>query len=117
MLPRSKSKRITIGPDQFRYVVNEAISSSGDTVPLAVTVQHESANGALLRVTGLTVRRVPIDQSKWYDGRTVARPIKPPQIVGLILRAKQSGWVPESPGPPFVLQVQNDDVFEPGVSA
>ena len=49
--------------------------------------------------------------------RTVARPIKPPQIAGLILRAQQSGWVPENPGPLFVMRMQNNEVFEPDASA
>lgn len=117
MLPRSKSRRITVESERYRFAVSEMSEPDGDIVPIAVTVQHEVTNGALLRITGLTVNRVPVNESKWYDGRTVARPITPCQIADLIVRAKQTGWLPEIPGPPFVLQVRNEDVSSQGASA
>jgi hypothetical protein len=108
---------VAVGSDRYRYMVRETTPAAGDIVPLIITIQHDSENGAVLRVAGLTATRVPVDESKWYDGRTLARPIKPRQIVGLIVRAKQVGWVPDSPGPPFDMEVHNDDVFEPDVPA
>ena len=117
MLPRHKSKNISLGPDRYRYVVAEAKPGDGSTVvPLVVTIQHEMASGAMLRVTGLTATRVPVEESKWRDGRTVDRPLLPPQIAGLIARAKSLGWIPDNPGPPFIMHVQNEDVFVPDVS-
>ena len=111
MLPRRNTKMIAVGPDRYRYAVTEAKpGDGGDAVPLVVTIQHDSANGAMLQVTGLRATRVPVNESKWYDGRTLARPL-PSQIAGLIARAKSLGWIADSPGPPFVMPVQNEDVF------
>jgi hypothetical protein len=117
MLPRSKSRRITIDSERFRFTVSESNTSDGDTIPVVITVQHDAANGAILRLTGLTVTRVPINESKYYDGRTVARPIRPRQIADLVLRAIKAGWVPQVSGPPFIQQVQNADVFPQDVPA
>ena len=117
MLPRSKCKRITIGPDQYRCLITEAMPADGDTLSLTITAQHVSANGAMLRVTVLNAKRVPVEKSKWYDGRTLERPITPKIIVNLITLAKDAGWVPEHPGPPYTMQVKNCDVFESEISA
>ena len=117
MLPRSKSRRITVDAERFRFAVTETCAPNEDIVPIVVTVQHEVANGALLRITGLTLKRVPVNESKWYDGRTVAAPITPSQVADLVVRAKQSGWLPQASGPPFVLQVQSSDTPSPSASA
>jgi len=111
VLPRYKTKNITIGHDRYRYIVTEATPDEVNTVPLTVIIQHDSANGAVLRVTGLTATRVPVEESKWCDGQTLERPVLPPHIVGLIDRAKQLGWIPNCPGPPFIMHMQNQEVF------
>jgi hypothetical protein len=108
MLPRSSSKCVSIGADRYRYVVSEDKPSDGDSVALVVTIQDDSANGALLRVTGLIASRVPVEESKWYDGRTVHNPLKPSHVVGLIARARQAGWNANKPGPPYVMVVANE---------
>ncbi len=111
MLPRKKSNQITIDARRYRYVVNERPSDSAGHVPLAITVQDELANGACLHIDGLSTRRVPVMESRFYMGRTVAPCVEPRHVAVLISLAIRQGWVPDAPGAPFPLAVQNADIF------
>ena len=110
MLPRSKSKRITVDGQRYQYVVAESGPVEDRVVPLAVTVQHRQ-NGARLRVLGITTLRVPADQSKFYMGRTANPNIEPRHVAQLIGLAVSRGWVPTLPGPIFLLHVTNPDIY------
>jgi hypothetical protein len=109
MLPRSKSKRITVDGQRYQYVVSESGPVQAGVVPLAVTVQH-GQNGARLRVLGITTLRVPADQSRFYLGRTASPNIEPRYVAQLIGLAVSRGWVPTLPGPIFLLHVTNLDI-------
>jgi hypothetical protein len=117
MLPRKNSNRITIDERRYRYIVSERDRDAADDVALVITVQDETANGACLHVEGLETRRVPLEQSKFYMGRTVIPCVEPRHIALLISLAIEHGWVPDAPGSPFQLQVQNPDVFLPDPAA
>jgi len=112
MLRRSGSKRIVVDAEPFRYRVSELGADDQCEVLLAVTVQHDRANGALLRVWGLASRRVPESESKFYAGRTVYRSIEPRHVERLIRIALARGWNPKAPGSPFRASVANTDVFD-----
>lgn len=109
MLPRSKSKRITVDGQRYQYVVAECGPVHDRVVPLAVTVQHDQ-NGARLRVLGISTLRVPADQSKFYMGRTASPNIEPRHVAQLIALAMSRGWVPTLPGPIFLLHVTSPDI-------
>jgi hypothetical protein len=110
MLPNSKSNRLTVDKQRYRYIVAESAAVTDNTVPLTITIQNQN-NGARLRVIGLTTFRVPKEQSKWYEGRTVGQPVVPQHVAELIRIAISRGWVPALPGPTFVLQIANSEVF------
>ncbi len=116
MLPGSKSNRITVDDERYQYVVTESGAADDGIVPLAITVQHHQ-NGARLRVIGLTTRRVPEDESKFYMGRTVEPNVEPCQVALLIRLAMSRGWAPTSPGPLFALHVTKSDVFPAAAEA
>ena len=103
MLPRSSSKRIQIDDISFRYVVSEA-ATNGDSVSLVIIVQHEEANASHLRIVGLTSRRVPMMESKFYLGRTLDENLQPKQVCQLVRQAILNGWDYLKSGPPFVMQ-------------
>jgi len=111
MLPNAKSNRITVDEARYQYVISESGSSEVDTIPLSITVQHREKNGAHLRVVGLTAFRVPAEESKFYMGRTVDRPVEPRHVAQMVRLAISRGWKPESPGPAFVLSLGNSEVF------
>lgn len=109
MLPKRNSNTIKTESAVFRYVVSEA-SQTGDHVALTVNIQSES-NGAVLRVNGLVVSRLPVMESKFYVGRTVKQSLLPRHVLALIDRGIDHGWLPDTPGPAVLLNVTTADVF------
>jgi len=105
MLKHAGSKNLTIDGERFRYVVTEAGGDTEGSVPLSLIVQHALVNGSRLCVNGLLGQRVPEQESKYYSGRTLKRPIWPKDAERLIRDALSKGWNPRLPGKPFVLQV------------
>ena len=111
MLPRSGSKTITVDGNEYQYMVTESGATENSIVPLAVIVQHRENNGARLRVIGLTTRRVPSEQSKFYMGRSVEFSVEPRHVAQLIRLAISRNWQPRLSGPTMILQVSNADLF------
>ena len=112
VLKHAGSKSLTIDGERFRYVVSEAGSDLDGRIPLAIVVQHAHANGSRLRVTGLFSERVPEQESKFYMGRTLKRPVRPKDVEQLVKAALASGWEPRMPGKPFVLQIDSRSAAE-----
>jgi len=110
MLPKRGSNSITTDSDVYRYVVSEA-SQDGDEVALTINIQSET-NGAMLRVNGLVVSRLPVMESKFYVGRSLKQSVRPQHVLALIERGIKNGWQPENSGPAVVLTVTNADVFD-----
>ncbi len=112
MLPRSKSKRITVDGNRYRYLVTESAKVQDGVVPLAVTAQLGDTSGSLLRVIGLTARRWPEKLSKFYMGRSLDLPLGPRHVARLIRLGVSRGWEPGASGPVVILQANNSDVFD-----
>ena len=110
MLPKRKSKTISVDSGTYRYVVSES-QSDNTSVALAVTIQNEG-NGAILRVTGLTTFRLPVMESRLYRGRTLADPILPRHVKFLIARGIDNGWRPNESCSRVNMHVANADVFD-----
>ena len=104
MLKHAGSKNLTIDGERFRYVLSESGSEVDGRIALSLIVQHAHANGARLCVTGLFGERVPEQESKFYMGRTLKRPIQPKDAERFIRAALSHGWRPLKPGKPFTLQ-------------
>ena len=111
MLPSSGSKRVEVDGTDYRYIVSGPGTVEDGVVPLSVTIQYRSNNGAYLRVLGLTARCLPVELSKFYKGRTLIQTIKPRHVARLIRLGLARGWEPELKGPPVILQVSNSEVF------
>jgi len=77
VLKRSGSKSLMIDGERFRYIVSEGGREADGRVALCVIVQHVHGNGARLQVMGLFGERVPEEESRFYLGRTLKRPIRP----------------------------------------
>jgi hypothetical protein len=105
VLKHAGSNNLTIDGERFRYVVSEAGSDAEGRVALSLIVQHADANGCRLRITGLFGERVPEQESKFYRGRTLKRPVTPKDVEQLVRLAISTGWRPDVPGKVFVLQV------------
>jgi hypothetical protein len=105
MLKHAGSNTINVDGHQFRYLVSENGAESNGRVRLALTVQHATANGSRLCVTGLMGDRVPAEESKFWMGRTLKRPATPKDVEQLVRTAISSGWRPEESGEPFILRV------------
>jgi hypothetical protein len=112
VLPRSKSKRIGVDDGLYQYMVTEAGSSADGIVPLTITVQDHATNGARLCITGLKTKREPAERFKYWMERTVTVAVKPRHVAALIKLGMERGWTPTLPGPPFILQTENSDVFD-----
>ena len=111
MLKHAGSKNLTIDGDQFRYVISE-VGVTDDRVALTLIVQHAETNGSRLRVTGLFGERVPENESKFYMGRTLKRPVSPKDAEQLVRTALSQGWRPRESGKPFVLKVDGGPTAE-----
>jgi hypothetical protein len=75
-------------------------------------VQHAEKNGSRLRVTGLFGERVPEQESKFYRGRTLKRPVSPKDAEQLVRTALSQGWRPREAGKPFVLRIDSRSAAE-----
>ena len=111
MLPNRKSNRVKVDENLYQYVVTEAGAKQGAAVPLSITVQHRETNGAHLRVVGLTASRLPEKESKYSMGRTMDRSVEPRHVAQIVRLAISRGWKPELSGPPFVLFLDDSEVF------
>ena len=94
MLPKRSSNSITTDSGVYRYVVSEA-SQNGDDVALTINIQSEN-NGAMLRVNGLVVSRLPVMESKFYVGRSLKQSVRPQHVLALIQRGINHGWQPDN---------------------
>jgi hypothetical protein len=111
MLKKVGSKGIAVDGQSYRYVVSEVDTSRAPSISIALTVQHASANGSRLRVTGLNVLRVPESESKFYVGRTLAAPLLPRHVEYLIRLALQRGWKPQMSGKQFAVELALDEAI------
>jgi hypothetical protein len=112
VLKHAGSKNLTIDGERFRYVVSEAGSDTNGRVALSLVVQHATADGSRLRVMGLFGERVPEQESKFYRGRTLKRPISPKDAEQLVRAALSHGWRPREAGTPCVVKVDGRSAAE-----
>jgi hypothetical protein len=112
VLKHTGSNNLTIDGERFRYVVSEAASDTNGRVALSLIVQHAEKNGSRLCVTGLFGERVPEQESKFYMGRTLKRPVSPKDAERLVRAALSYGWRPRESGKPFLLKVDGRSAAE-----
>ena len=105
MLPRAKTRRLTIDCVRYTYAVTEYGTCVGPDIPLVVNVQSRDSNGQTLRILGVCIRRVPQEVSKFYRGRSVEVSLIPNEVALMIRAALVQGYNPAHAGPVFVMQV------------
>ena len=107
MLPKKKSRRLTIDGQVFRYAVS--CSASGDGwYDFNVTVQNEQHNGSKLQAIGLVTRDYWLDFSHGDLDLDNYPVITPKHIETFVRRAQSEGWDFSTSGSSFELKVDNE---------
>lgn len=110
-LSKKNSRQIVVDGDTFRYKVSATSPDEDRSFRLNVTLQRE-AGGSRLEVLGLVTRDFWLDISK--PGVKVSKKyptITPRHIRTIIGRAINAGWQPQTTGPAFVLELDNETLF------
>ncbi|MFJ7063178.1 hypothetical protein ACIQVA_36905 [Streptomyces microflavus] len=97
-LVKKGSRRITVDGRIYRWKIRRKPTYSQVLIwsPLTYAVEYEEAPGSTLVVT--TNQPHP---SNWFDAP--ASPVLPSQVADTVRTARDRGWAPETPGPPFQL--------------
>ncbi|QDV18374.1 hypothetical protein Pan153_30310 [Gimesia panareensis] len=110
-LNRKHSRQIVVDEETYRFKISTTRADEDGNFHLNVTVQRE-AGGSRLQVSGLVTRDFWLDISDPGAKMSKDYPVITPRHVRLIIeRARQQGWQPETAGPVFVLELDNETLF------
>ncbi|SDZ11915.1 hypothetical protein SAMN05444365_105406 [Micromonospora pattaloongensis] len=93
-LPRKGSRPITVDGVDYRWMVRRRASAG--PAPLSFVVEHADDPGALLVVS------LPWAHPRPGQGRP-GEVVRPGIVASAITTARDRGWHPDQPGPPFPL--------------
>lgn len=106
------SRHISVNGIKFRYKYSSSQHDGDWNFEVKITVQHEMGTGAYLQIVGLITRDYWLDFPEIHDDDENAYPIVTPKIMmTLIQKALSEGWDPTQKGKPYILQVENSEIF------
>ena len=111
MIPKKKSRPITVDETNYRYVISTAHTETSGEFHLNVTVQMAEVNGSILAVKGLITRDYWLDVPNEVHSKDHYPVLQPSHIAQFIQQAVKEGWQPKQKGPVFRLNVKNEDTF------
>ncbi|MFE1748274.1 hypothetical protein [Coleofasciculus sp. H7-2] len=103
-IPKKGTRRIIVDREMLLWLIRRKATNTQSDYGcgyLHVAVEHAQEPGSVLVI--LTDKPHPQD---WRT--TEVRPVKPSDITGWILQAKQIGWQPKKSGVPFVVKVAGE---------
>lgn len=97
-LVKKGSRRITVDGRIYRWKIRRKPTYSQALIwsPLTYAVEYAEAPGSTLVVTTNQPH-----VSNWFDAP--GGPVLPSQVADTVRIARDCGWAPETPGPPFQL--------------
>ena len=107
-LSKKKSRLIVVAGEKYRFTISMSYPHQDYIFDLNITIQHESANGAYLKVNGLATRDYWLDFPNCHPINDLNYPVITPwHIEKFIAQALSQGWQPLKPGPPFAIKSNN----------
>ena len=107
MIPKNKSRTITVDSVIYRYAISCSWKEDG-WCNFNITIQNEISNGSKLLAKGLVTRNFWLDFPNPESDSGAYPVITPKHIKSFIRMGISDGWEPNERGSNFVLSVTNE---------